>query len=213
MLPMGTIAALLAFCLFWQSLKLYEYSLKKSLHERVSWCAGGNAHDCSRSLPLIDIICNAQAIHNLSKEYRLIEESEQSTAKEILAFFQEYLTQEYFKDALSSDRTIVRKSSEAYFIFALKSYLEKYQCDTSFHEHKMYTVKNYVKYGSWGAQLFDATYILTDYAVVYHKILYIVQLCYFNSLKDTDAIYSVESRATENTKKVLDTKEIEVSRY
>lgn len=210
---MEFMVILLAFILFWLSIKYYDYSLKNRLYEHVAWCAGGDSIEYSRPLSLLSILCNAQIEHKLSKEYCLIEESERNTAKEILRFFQEYLTQAYFKGTLSSSRSVVQKSSEAYFISTLKWYLEKYQCDTDFHGNKMYTTKNYKAYGSWGVPLFDATYILTDYAIVYHKLLYIVDICFLDIFKDKLQQDSVAHRNTEYTKKVLDTKEIEVSRY
>lgn len=202
----------LAFPLFYLGVRFYDYTLKKRLHEHVAWCVSNDSLLYRCGLTLFDYIWNAQVKHDLSKEYRLIADSERTTAKEILKYFQEYLNQAYFKGDLSFSRENVNMASETYFIVLLKYYLEKHECETYFHENKMYTTKSYKSFGRWGGELFEATYELTDYAVVYHKILYTVRLCYLDIFKEKIQEHSVAHRSAEYSKKVLDSKEIEVSR-
>lgn len=196
-----TVFSLLALALFYLAYKYYHYRLEDRLFEHVSWCVGGNSIEDRRDLALLDYIHNAQVKHHLSKEYCIIEESERTTAKEILRYFQEYLTQAYFKGNLSFSRKNVNMDSEAYFFDFLKYYLEKNECETYFHENELYdflAVERYTRY-----------YKLTEYGIVYHKLLYTVRLWYLDFFKDKIQQDSVAHRKSEYSKKVLDTNEIE----
>ena len=73
--------------------------------------------------------------------------------------------------------------------------------------------KEYKSYGSWGGVLFDATYELTDFAVVYHKMYHIAQTYCLTLRENPLDTNTVAFQGAEYTKKVLDTREMKVSRY
>lgn len=206
----------LALIIFYLAVRRYDYYLKTRLFEHVSWCVGGNSLEDLRYSPLLDIICNAQRELNLSKEYCLIEESERTTAKEILKYFQEYLTQAYFKGNLSSHKNSVKMKSETYFILSLRRFLEKHQCESYFHEKELYDFLSTETLGTVFGKQKVRTYRLTAYGRVYYKLLYTVRHCcidiFRNKLKDdTEADRSTE--AAEGSKEVLDTNIFKTYQY
>ena len=149
----------LALIIFYLAVRRYDYYLKTLLFKHVSWCVGGNSLEDLRYSPLLDIISSAQNEHDLPTEYRLIEESECTTANEILRYYQEYLTQTYFRGNLSINRKIASMESETYFMYTLACFLNK-------HDWRKYSVENPI------------------YKRVYDKLLYTARFCFSKTFKD-----------------------------
>jgi hypothetical protein len=218
---------ILVFCFL--VYKTRQYSLDKRLQSHVSWCVTDDSNIYRCNMSLLEWLCNvphysknkrpdcffpnADKLFLIEDKYWLSGEEELSIAKEIIREYQKELIQKFFSGRLVANRFACKLTDEEYFLLTLKEFLEKYQCETTFHGNSMYNTKEYKSYGYWGAPLFDATYELTDYAVAYHKIYYVTQM-YCLTLRenplDTNAL---SFQWTEDTKKVLDTKEIKVSRY
>ena len=217
----------LVFCIL--VYKTYQYSLEKKLQSHVSWCVTDdpNLHRCNMSL--LAWLCkvphyskkkspdcffpNADKLFLIEDKYWLNGDEELNTAKEILREYQKDLSQKYFSGYLIASRLKCKLSDAEFFLLTLKEFLEKHECETTFCGNKMYKTKEYKSYGSWGLPLFDATYELTDFAVVYHK-MYLIAQVYCLTLRenplDTNTLYF---QWTESAKEVLDTREMKVSRY
>ena len=209
--------------------KTHQYSLAKTLKSRVSWCVTDNSNIYRCNMSLLEWLCNvphyakrkernyffpnADKSFPIDEKYWLSGEEELNIAKEILYAYQKELSQEYFSGQLSVSRFVCKLSNAEYFLVTLKEFLEKYECKDTFNDKRMYSTKSYKSFGSWGVPLFDATYELTDFAVVYHKIYLIAQI-YCLALRENPLDTTTTSyHSAEYTKKVLDTREMEVSRY
>ena len=201
---------------------------EKQLFGRVSWCVTDDSNTrCNMSL--LDWLnrvphyskkkspdCffpNADKLFVIDEKYWLQSEEEFATAREILCVYQKELSQKYFSGHLSAGGSMSKLTNEEYFLVTLKDFLEKYECKKVFWDHDMYTTKEYKSYGSWGGPLFDATYVLSDFAVVYHKMYLITQIYCLTLRKNASNTNALSFERTEATKKVLDTREMKVSRY
>lgn len=207
----------------------YKFYMEKVLLKHVSWCVTDNSNIYRCNTSLLAWLCkvpyyskkrhpdcffpNADKLFLIEEKYWLKGDEEQDIAKEILQAYQKELSQKYFSEQLIANRLIFKLSDEEYFLLTLKNFLEKYECETTFLGNKMYNTKEYKSYGSWGAPLFDATYELTDYAVVYHKMYLIAQMYCLTLQKNPLDTSTLSFQSSEYTKKVLDTREIKVSRY
>ena len=120
------------------------------------------------------------------------------------------MAQEYFQKV---NYRGAKLSGEGYFVFTFTAFLGKYECQKMFNGNKMYTTKTYESHGMWGGSLFDAIYELTDYAVVYHKLYYFAQLQWLEYFGDPTNHDTVAYKSLQNTKKVIDTRQIEVSNW
>ena len=224
------IAAVLALIVVFLSYKLYEHYIKRNLFNKVAWCVTNDSHIYRCNMNLIDWInnipfyslkkktadCffpNADKLFPIDEKYRIQGDEERNIAKEILKEYQRDLIQKYFLGELGTNRFIRKLTKAEYFLYTLQEFLQKHECETTFNGIKMYETKEYKSYGSWGVPLFSATYELTDYAVVYHKIIYIAEM-YRLTLRenplDTESYYF---KSAEATKEVIDSRKMKVSRY
>lgn len=153
--------------------KIKENTKEKRRKEVVAWCV--NEPNRYRDyLYLWEYISNAQIKLNLLQEYRISTDEEWDLAKEIIKGFQKDITRKFFSNQLSLPTSKYVISDETYFMYLLQEYLEQHQFDIEFLGYNMYKETiSYKSYGSWGGPLYDATYALTDFAVVFQKIYYI----------------------------------------
>ena len=158
------------------SYNLYRYYKKNKLLEKVQWCVCDSFTGMRSENKLRDYIILSQQKLSLDTNYRITKD-EFSIIEDIFKNYQQDLIQKYFAETLPNDN----HNNVTFFILTLGDYLEKHQCDTTFNGNEMYIVKERKTYGTWGVTSFSATYLLTDYAVTYNKLLYITQL-YFIKL-------------------------------
>ena len=192
--------------------KFIEYSLERKLKELVAWSVSDDPSECRYNGPLHIYISNAQNKLSLPQEYRICGDDEWDVIKEILKQYQKELTQDYFlgKVHLFVSKYVIY--GEVYFMYALERFLDHHQCDYSFLSHKMQQETiSYKSYGSWGGPLFDATFSLTDFAVVYHKLYYIAYLFCKNSKVINPKSDSYQG--DNSIKEILDTRQIQISRF
>lgn len=182
--------------------QFYQQCKDKSLFKKVAWCVTSNS-----LRRMLDRILYLQYELEIDEKYKIAND-ECSVITDILKTYREDLVQKYFNDSLPTYKFI----EEVCFVLTLGSYLEKHQCDITFNDNEMYTVKDYKTYGTWGVTSFSATYALTDYAVTYHKLLYITQLYYLK-------LYKIDDRnklgviVAETTKGAMDNRELEVNNF
>lgn len=196
--------------------KWREYSQEKKLRDLVSWsaigdyCPGLGRHSYVREL-LIEVL-NAQCNNAIDKKYSITEDSEKKCVIEIIEAYQKDIMRSYFKGQLIVIKSKYAISGADYFMISLCNFLKDHQCDYQFLGHEMHKERiAYKEYGAWGGTLFDATYSLTDFATVYHKLYYITYLFCKNSEIANPSGYAYNNE--KYIKEILDTKQIQLSRY
>lgn len=136
-------------------------------------------------------------------------DEEWETVKIIIANFQKVIVQKYFHNSLNLPKSKYI-DGEIYFMYLLQGYLEENQCNHSFLGYDMHkeTISR-ENYGSWGGQLYDATYALTDFALIYHKLFYIAYM----SCKESKAFNSIGNCFNNEAalEEIIDSRRISVS--
>ena len=184
---------------------------EKKLKEVVAWCATDNSNIFRCNLHLWEYISNAQIELNLLPEYRISTDEEWILAKDIIKGFQKDVTQKYFSNQLSIPTSKYVISEETYFMYLLQTYLKQHQCDYDFLGYDMHKETiSHKSYGSWGGPLYDATYALTDFAVVLHKLYYISYMhCKNSSPLNPNGEYWSNEHSIED---IIDSRQLSVSR-
>lgn len=202
---LAPIIFILVFVFIFLFSKLMEFYRDRSLRELVAWSVTGGA-----GIPLWSEISNAQIKHKLSKEYCIAGDEEWGYAKEIIDAYRKDLIHSYFEGHLKviKSKYVIRGAD--YFMLALYAFLSDHQCDYKFLGHDMRKERlEYYRYGD-SSPLFDATYALTDFAIVFHKMHYITYIY----CKTNDALRDFVPEWNEkNLKEILDTRQIQISRF
>ncbi len=103
--------------------------------------------------------------------------------KKILVSFQKYLNALLLTDRLVLPKAKPPFSEKDFFMFNLASYLGEHESDSTFIGYEMHEkIISRKEYGSWGGPLYDATYSLTEFGVVFYK-LYYISYCYCKNNK------------------------------
>lgn len=207
--PILIILSIVLFCFLFSKTK--EYYKNKKVKELFAWIISENSADFRCNLHLHNYIANAQNKCNLLQEHRVTSDEEWNTVKEILIEFQKDATIKYFTDNYHIPKSRYVINGEVYFIYLLNSYLESHQCEDKVAGHKMHSkTLNYKDYGSWGAPLFDATYELSDFGIIYHKLYYISYMFCKNNpvLNAKGELWTVE----ESIEEIIKSKQISISR-
>lgn len=188
--------------------KWHEASQERSLRTLVGWSTSSDNH-IRCNLALSAYIYKAQI--RLLENYRISGDEERKAVNEILEEYRKNLVQAYFAGKLSIPKSKYVVQGQDYFMFALYAFLSDHQCDYEFLGHDMHKERiSYKSYGSAFNSGFDATYSLTDFAVVFHKMHYIAYMYCRGSeiLKNY-----VPAWNEEKLKEILDTKQIQLSRF
>lgn len=188
--------------------KWNEFAKAKKLLNLVSWSVVkakpyellANSHD----LPLWAYLNNAQIKH-IAQEYHISGDNEWQFVNEILEEYQKDLTQSYFKGQLKILKSKYEVRGVDYFMLMLYTFLSDHQCDYDFLGHDMR--KERVSYKSYGSG-YDATYALTDFAVVLHKMHYISYM--YCRRNETLRKFAPEWEE-KNLREILDTHQIQLS--
>lgn len=211
-LPLVVVIIVLIIVIIYAFWRLKQYAEVQKLHNLVVWCIITKMDTFSHSMPLWSYISNAQIKLSIPEKYRISGEAEWKTVKDILAEFQKDLSKEYFCGNLKIPKSKYVIPGEDYFMFALQSFLGEHQCDYEFLGHDMHKERiSYKEYGSWGALHFDASYALSDFAIVYHKLYFVAY-----SFCENSKVFNPKGTAYRNTKDIkdiIDTKQIDISRY
>lgn len=186
--------------------KWHEYSQEKKLRDLVAWSAASGD-----GIPLWAEVSNSQNKFKLPKEYCLAGDNEWAYVQEIIEEYKKDLMLSYFKGHLKVIKSKYVVSGEAYFMLMLYAFLSDHQCDYKFLGYDMHKERiSYKSYGDSFSAGFEATYALTDFAVVFHKMHYITYMyCRGNDILRN----FVPEWNEKNLKEILDTKQIQLSRY
>lgn len=161
--------------------KYRKATLKNRITDLVAWTVSEDSYTHRDGLPLRWYVERAQT--NIADEYRIADEAEWEMIGDIFGTFKKDLNEQMFADRLIIPKTKYLISGEDYFMLSLVSYLKNHQCDGMFIGHNMHEKNiSYKDYGSWGGRLYEATYVLTKFAVVFNKLYYIAY-CYCKNSK------------------------------
>jgi len=195
--------------------KWCKLSKEQKLKELVAWSVTGdycpalgrNSYD--RELRIA--ILNAQCDDAIAMKYRITEDTEKQYMMEIIGAYQKEISKDFFLGKLSLIKSKYAVSNEEYFMLMLYTFLSDYYCDYDFLGHDMHKERiSYKSYGSTISAGFEATYTLTGFAVVFHKMHYIT---YMYCRKNDILRNFIPEWNEKNLKEILDTKQIQLSRY
>lgn len=190
--------------------------MASGVRNHVYWILDNNSR-CK--IKLFEYVLKAQSDINLPQEYRLLKD-EIPFVEKILVEYQGHLNQRlvkgnyernYLYDSVKRNPKTLRwysnMSDMDYFLVTLNAFLGEHECETSFGEYKLYTLKSRKDYGSWGGPIYDATYTLTEYGVTYQKMVHICRkYCFQNKYINKDEDY------WDHDSETFDSKEIMISR-
>lgn len=216
---LSTVILVLIVLYLWGRVRSHRES--ELLYKFVAWCVSKDDLVYRCNLSLLHYVHNAQISLKISDSHSIRGDIERGYAKSILDGFTSYLCESYFCHKINRDN--LRKLGKwekidgyfieiHFFMFQLYNYLSSHQCDSHFLGQDMHCKTLSRKdYGMWGGPLYDATYELTDFAVVFHKMLYISYMFCKNSSIYADVIskYATEQSYID----VINTKQISISRH
>lgn len=187
-----------------------KLSKQQKLFDLVSWCASpSSGMGLTRSDPLCDYISRAQHELKLLSPYCVESKEDWALVQDILCEYQRDLANRYFNDQLDPNalKGKLPVHNEDYFMFSLYCFLDTHLCDSTFLGHKMR--EQILDYTRHSPMCYDATYSLSDFALVYTKLYYIVYL----SCKSSKVINPTGNRfsSPNHIKEKIDEKQISVS--
>lgn len=189
--------------------KLHVNSLQNDLYKHVAWCVSNDSKVFRCGMSLQDYLYNSQNKINLPLQYQIVEKNEWEFVNDILQQFRNELTENYFYGKLKIIHNKYVVPDKLYFMCALNEFLEKHECETTFMTNDMYKLVTRKNYGTWGGPLYDATYTLTDFAIIYHK-LYLISYSYCKKSE----ILNLENECFNNDdyiRDIIDNKQIKIS--
>ena len=213
----GIIAILVVAMLFTVS-KTIDYYRQKKLFELVSWSIIGTRSSFSDACfgrhqrnyvnGLIGDIKDAQQSNLIDEKYRIIGDEDFEGIKNIIEEYQKDTARLYFQNQLDPPKNKYSVSKTDYFMMLLHDFLSKHSTEVEFFGHSMYSERK--DYKSYGGDGYSATYVMSDFGILYYKLYYIT-LMYFKQKPEYKNV--VSDRDEESTKDVLDKSEIEISCY
>lgn len=187
-----------------------KYHKEKKLYNLVAWSVTGKydprLYINSYTSELVSCIKDTQYIHEIDNKYRIEESNEIEIVYEIIEEYQKYISREYFKGNLGLINSKTTIKPEDYFMATLHDLLSAHHCDYTFIEHDMFGEKLEFERYSDGSG-YKATYTLTDFSIVYHKLYYITHIYCKNSLALQDKVSSWSEKII---KEALDTKQMTI---
>lgn len=203
----GGIIIILVFFTIHITVKYYR---QKKLFELVSWSVVGDYEpllSCYSYInELIFEIQRAQQSSLIETKYKIVEDEDFKMVREIVEEYQKYITRLYFRDKLRLTKSKYVISKTDYFMASLHDFLSEHSVESEFMGHDMYSKRK--DYKSFEGSGYKATYIMSDFGILYYKLYYITHmhckqsLVYQNNVKDW---------AEKNIKEVLDKNEIKIS--
>lgn len=176
---MGAFIAILLIIILCMAEKLYMYSKTKDIQEAVAWCVSKRDHTIKTRLRIRDCFEREQIEKNIQADLQIVEEKEWDYARDIIHEFQSDLIDDFFDGTLKEIRKAHSNRFQNYmylsyhtecidyFMFYLSTFLQHHENDLDFRGNSMYEKSTYKD------KRFGTEYILTEYAIVYHKMYYI----------------------------------------
>lgn len=201
------LALSLGYCIY----KLYLYKQQLKLQYLVAWSVTthcSSAPSIRPGLDLIDYIHRAQMNLKIPSCYCFTQQSELDFVDLLLKEYQRSITQAFFNHSLQLPKYKKSLSGEQFFMYMLYMTLNQHQCDSYYLNHAMHTKRlSYIEGGLWGVQNYDATYLLSDFALTYYKLYYVVSLfCQNDPLLSQNKVFV----DPDSIKKNIDSKQISI---
>ena len=185
--------------------KAKKNSLSMELYEHVRWCATKDNYHRQFSLKHYIFKTYSSIISN----YQILEKHDIEMLEELLELYQENLVQRFFGENLSTNKDILSLQDDEYFFFTLFCYLNGHNCQTMLGNYTKYELIFRKEYGAYGGTLYDATYSITDFGLVYQKLYYAAcKFCENNERTQKLVKYSI----TQSIADCIDKREIQISR-
>lgn len=144
----------------------------------------------------------------LADTYKLTKDDKEQVTK-IFAAFKNDLSEKYFSDRIGLPKSKLRINFDTFLMYYLYLFLDKGYCSSFFCEEPMH--KETITHKSYPDDGYDATYSVTEFAVVVFKLLYISYMYCKNStvLNPNGKIFNNEKHVEE----LIDTKTISIMCY
>ena len=186
-------------------IKYRELYRHNELSVRVSWVVS----DKKRDMSLLKYVGNAQIHCEIEEQYRISTDEEWRFVKEILEEFKKDLSNNYFNGVLRNIKSKYVITEEQYFMLALCAFLREHQCDYDFIGYGMRDKT--LEHKSYGNLSYSAIYIVSDFAIVFNKLLYVSYISCKNSkgINSNGQYYDNESYIEE----IIKTKQLVVNRF
>lgn len=158
-------------------------------------------------------IHNAQIKLDIPEICRITTDEEWEYAEEIIEYIRDTALHDYFNEELYIPKLKFRGIwEEQCFMFWLQTHMQKHECDSHFLGRDLHAkTLDYKSYGSWGGSLSDATYELTDFALVMQKLHYIAYVHNkFDKKLNPKGTLNNNEKGIED---IIRTRTISVSRY
>lgn len=154
------------------------YSKEHSIFKLVSQIMDYQNHN---TIPQYNAILRAQHDLRIPKEYHVSIE-DHLILNDIISEFKKSLSEAYFMGQVGYIRSRYVIEEDAYFMYKLCGFLADHRCDREVGNHNMRkAVLSYKSHGKWGSDLYDASYKLSEFGIIYHKVYYISYLYCKNS--------------------------------
>ena len=154
--------------------KLVQNSRDQSLKEQVAWTTTtSRAWDSPRALELWQYIHNIQNHYHVDTKYRISSNQEWELAKAIIEKCRSDLANDFSQNRVQSTKYTSSLTPEEYFVFSLSYFLSENKTKKELLGQKMYIEVDRVSYSAWS---YDATYSITEFGMVFHKLRYITTL-------------------------------------
>lgn len=171
---MPAIIALIVLVAIFVVPKLVQNGRDQSLKEQVAWTTTTSSEwDSPRALELWQYIHNFQNRYSVEDKYRISTKDEWDIAKSLIEKCRSDLAADFSQNRVQSTKYTADLTPEEYFVFSLSYFLSENQTKTVFLGQIMYIEIDRVSYSAWS---YDATYSITDFGMVFHKLRYITSL-------------------------------------
>lgn len=160
------LLAFLCLCNFFETTR--DNKISRALFKHVQWCVTQTPQEL-----FFRILCTQKDIET---DYILSKENDLDSIVEILQKHQEYLANQYWKEDLVSNKTILKLENHEYYFKSLFYYLDKNVLNNYFfgYEHPMYIKISEKRYGAWSDPSFETHNSITEHGIAYNKLFYIV---------------------------------------
>lgn len=171
---MPAVIAIIVLILVFVVPKLIQNGRDQSLKEQVAWTTTtSNSWDSPRALELWQYIHNIQNRYRVEDKYKISTKEEWDIAKSLIEKCRSELASDFLQNRVQSTKYTSALTPEEYFIFSLSYFLSENQTKKELLGHKMYIEIDRVSYSAWS---YDATYSITEFGMVFHKLRYITSL-------------------------------------
>lgn len=148
-----------------------EFSLQSqhySLYKHLKWI--NDSRNKCRFHPLsYYVIERSKGINSL---YALQDNDYKEYVPEILNYFVEDINKLYFQNEISLNTKVLHLEDEDYFLYRLFIFLDCHFEEPSFNGCRLYYIAEHIHYDDLGYELCDYTRSLTDFGIIYAKLLY-----------------------------------------